>query len=93
MRNHQNPIFKFIKPLVIFNFGGACCICKEVSSNNQVHHIDNNSANNDAFNFALLCVTHHRLVHKCKFVVKPNLSYSQRVFFQSLNIFLTIYKP
>lgn len=88
MKNHQHPIFRFIKPHITFLFGAKCALCSKVSLSNHVHHIDNNSLNNDAFNFCLLCDLHHKQVHKNKFVIVPEINKLQRQHLEALNTFL-----
>lgn len=64
MSNHQNPVFKFLKPLIIYTYSGKCIICKTKHSNLHVHHVDFDSSNNEVFNLVPLCSAHHKLVHK-----------------------------
>ena len=90
MRNHQDPIFKFIKPHITFLFGAKCALCDKVSLSNHVHHIDNNSRNNNSFNFCILCNHHHKLAHKNKFVIRPTLNFYQSQHLEALNKFLEL---
>ncbi|MBI5748720.1 MAG: HNH endonuclease [Nitrospinae bacterium] len=45
---------------------GVCCVCKERSIGTNFHHIDDNPANNDEGNIAVLCVKEHDQHHRPK---------------------------
>jgi len=43
---------------------GVCCVCKERGLGLNFHHLDENNANNDEENIALLCVKEHDQFHR-----------------------------
>lgn len=44
---------------VMFNSDRTCCVCNERGKTIQIHHIDENPANNNAANLAVLCLECH----------------------------------
>jgi hypothetical protein len=66
MSNHQNPIFKFLKPLIIYAYHGECVLCRAPRSGLHVHHVNFNSSDNSALNLVPLCTGHHKFVHAHK---------------------------
>lgn len=53
------PIPKDIEAEVLYKSDHICCICKNLSLNIQVCHIDGNPANNREENLIALCLNHH----------------------------------
>lgn len=53
------PIPDEIAALVLFQHDRTCCICNEPGKAHQIHHIDDNPANNDPDNLSVLCLQHH----------------------------------
>jgi hypothetical protein len=63
MSNHQNKVFKFLKPLIIYAYHGECVICRAPRSELHVHHVNFDSSDNSALNLVPLCRSHHEFVH------------------------------
>jgi hypothetical protein len=59
MMNKRIPIPITIASQVLLANRHACCVCQKPQV--QLHHIDENRANNDPDNIAVLCLTHHDL--------------------------------
>lgn len=44
---------------VLFSSDRTCCVCRQKGKSVQIHHIDDNPANNEISNFAVLCFDCH----------------------------------
>jgi hypothetical protein len=58
-RKKRIPIPDEIAAQVMFDSDSRCCKCHERKLSVQIHHIDENPANNDPDNLALLCLECH----------------------------------
>jgi len=56
---------KKVRDAVIIQYDHACAVCKKENAN-QIHHVDNNPANNKMDNLQLLCYDCHLSQHKKK---------------------------
>jgi hypothetical protein len=61
MKNKKNriPIPKGIAAETLYSFDRTCCVCNERGKSIQIHHIDENPANNSIDNLAILCFECH----------------------------------
>jgi hypothetical protein len=59
MAKARMPIPSETAASVLFRSDRTCCICRERGKPNQIHHIDEDPANNDPANLALLCLHCH----------------------------------
>lgn len=75
MANHQNPLFKFLKPLIIYAYHGECVLCRAPCSGLHVHHVNFDSSDNSALNLVPLCTSHHKFVHAHKVTQLVDLDY------------------
>jgi hypothetical protein len=57
MTTKRIPIPKPVERELLFRNQSVCCICQK--SGIQIHHIDNDPANNRLTNLCVLCVDHH----------------------------------
>ena len=48
-----------VSALVLYRANRCCCVCHEPRKAVQIHHIDENPANNDPANLAVLCLQCH----------------------------------
>src|ERR1039458_4973453 len=48
---------------VLFASDRTCCVCRKPEKPVQIHHLDENPANNDADNLAVLCFDCHHETH------------------------------
>lgn len=55
----RTPIPDAISAEVLFQHDRTCCVCNEPGKAIQIHHIDENPANHDPNNLAVLCLQHH----------------------------------
>ena len=58
-RKNRVTIPKDIADKVMFNHNNTCCVCRIPNKETQIHHIDENPANNDIDNLAVLCLECH----------------------------------
>lgn len=56
----RDPIPKDMAARVLFLADRTCCVCRSRGRAVQIHHIDDNPANNDSKNLAVLCFECHR---------------------------------
>ena len=61
--------FQKIKNIILFIYDYKCIVCGFVSVSNHVHHLDENTDNNDAFNLVPVCVDCHKMIHSAKFKI------------------------
>ena len=59
MAKARIPIPSETAALLLFRADRMCCICRERAKPAQIHHIDENPANNDPSNLAVLCLHCH----------------------------------
>lgn len=59
MTKQRTPIPEEVAALVLFRSNRFCCVCREPRKAVQIHHIDENPANNDPDNLAVLCLECH----------------------------------
>lgn len=59
-RKTRVPIPPAIAAQVLFEHDRTCCICRTKGRSPQIHHIDDNPANNDPENLSVLCLECHR---------------------------------
>jgi len=59
MAKKRSPIPKDVAARVMFMSDNTCCKCEERLAPVQIHHIDENPANNELNNLAVLCLTCH----------------------------------
>lgn len=90
MANHQNEVYKFCRPIILFIDSCNCMVCEHQSKSNHVHHIDNDSSNNDPFNMIVLCGYHHKLVHKLRLECVVNFRGAQTEQRHELKCLLTL---
>jgi hypothetical protein len=57
MAKYRKPVPTEIASQVLLANRHACCVCQKIQV--QLHHIDDNPANNDPENLAVLCLSHH----------------------------------
>lgn len=79
--------FEKTKNIIAFIFEYRCALCGNVNIRNHVHHLDFNRDNNNAFNFAVLCDYHHKVVHKGNIIFFPEMSPFQASELSKLNAF------
>ncbi len=91
MSNHQDPVFKFLKPLIIYAYHGECILCRAPRSGLHVHHVDFNSSNNSALNLVPLCNKHHKFVHTHSVTRLHVLDYKNMIILSDLNDFIREY--
>jgi hypothetical protein len=53
-----------LRDQMLFESNRICCICTEQGKDVQIHHIDENSANNDYDNLVVICLDCHSKVHQ-----------------------------
>lgn len=53
------PIPQELADEVMFNHNNTCCVCHDPNKPTHIHHIDENPANNDKNNLAVLCFDCH----------------------------------
>lgn len=63
MKNLRIPIPDELSTEILYLSDHTCCICNDRGSRVQIHHIDENPANNDLENLAVLCVNCHDKAH------------------------------
>ncbi|MBD5086411.1 MAG: HNH endonuclease [Clostridiales bacterium] len=59
LKKNRVTIPKNIADEVMFIHNNTCCVCREAYKATQIHHIDENPANNDINNLAVLCLECH----------------------------------
>lgn len=55
------PIPEDISAEVLFQHDHTCCVCNQPGKAVQIHHVDDDHANNDLKNLAVLCLADHDL--------------------------------
>ena len=83
LKNNYN--FQKIKNIILFIFEFKCYLCGYFSLGNHVHHLDQDHANNDAFNLVCLCHDCHKLAHKSISINAVILSAPQIIMLDVLN--------
>ncbi len=58
-----NKKFSEMKPIIKFLYNYRCYLCSKGCISLDVHHIDCDHTNNDAFNLLPLCKGCHKVVH------------------------------
>jgi len=53
------PIRDEVSAQLLFQHDHTCCVCNEAGKAVQIHHIDEDHANNDPKNLAVLCLADH----------------------------------
>ena len=59
MAKERIPIPEDVATDVEYRHDRTCCVCRVPSRPTQIHHVDDNPANNDPANLAVLCLTCH----------------------------------
>jgi hypothetical protein len=59
MANDRIPVPIDISTVVMFRSDRTCCVCQDRGKPIQIHHIDNDPANNEITNLAVLCFHCH----------------------------------
>lgn len=70
--NHQTAIYRFLRMNILAIFDCKCYVCNSVNISNHVHHLDQNSVNNEVSNLLVLCDEHHKFLHKNKLILSVN---------------------
>ncbi|HVX20167.1 MAG TPA: HNH endonuclease signature motif containing protein [Acidimicrobiales bacterium] len=58
-KKNRVPILAPIAARALFEANRTCCVCRETGKPIQIHHIDDNPANNELSNLAVLCLDCH----------------------------------
>jgi hypothetical protein len=58
-RKERADIPEEVAALVLYRAERTCCVCREARKAVQIHHIDENPANNDPENLSVLCLQCH----------------------------------
>ena len=61
MAKHRVPIPERVSAAIMFASDRTCCVCNMRGKAVQIHHIDEDPANNDPGNLAVLCLDDHDL--------------------------------
>ena len=58
-KNVRIPVPRPLAAEILFSSDRTCCVCRQPGKSFQLHHIDENPANNDPQNIAVLCLQCH----------------------------------
>ena len=58
-KNVRIPVPRPLAAEILFSSDRTCCVCRQPGKSVQLHHIDENPANNDPQNIAVLCLQCH----------------------------------
>jgi 5-methylcytosine-specific restriction endonuclease McrA len=59
MAKKRTPIPAELAARLLFLSDRTCCVCRTAGKEVQIHHLDENPANNEASNLAVLCTECH----------------------------------
>lgn len=63
MKKERTKISDDLAAEIMFNSDKTCCVCRITDRKVQIHHIDNNPANDNVVNLAVLCNDCHSEAH------------------------------
>lgn len=88
MKNKNEKLFRFIRPLVHYVYDSRCCLCGVRSLDNHVHHCNWNHDDNSLYNLAIVCDKHHKMIHKNKFALNLLRTREQENFLLEIQLYI-----
>jgi len=84
-RKRYNRVFFFLRPLIRWVYDFRCVVCDDLSFAHDVHHVDKNHTNNEAYNLVPVCRECHNKIHKGWLIHMPFRTKKQHDLLERLN--------